>query len=344
MQVTWAPGYGDIDSEHAANRVRQQIQCEHKGGRALHEVLGEYIKDVPEDGVLHRYRAEFLPQRRVKHGEGRLSQKRLKEFEQYEQRGHLAYWAEVKLRKVSAAHLELWVHWLYQRGLTGGYIRHLVADFGTFLRYEKRIGSYGDVPELPSIDWHAEEKTVPQIEDARRIVDTIPEAQRGVWLARTLAGLRPAEGRRLDVRHYDFQAGELAIPTLSRHKRGRRLPIRMVVPELDEWIQKHRRGAMGAEPLFPRVRSRRWKAHAERLCWARACEAAGVAYVEPNAAGRHAFATHEVGVLGTDIYAAKEWMGHTSISTTEKYLHRRGSRLALMMRPVVALPKKADQG
>jgi integrase len=347
--VVSAKGYGRIDCEHAAKRVQLQIQASHKEGRPLHEVLSEYIDEVPEDAVLHRWREEFLPQRRVRHAEGRLVAKRLAEFEQYEQRGHLGYWAEISLNRVNAAHLERWVHWLYQRGLRAGAIRHLVIDFGVFLRYEHRIGSLRTLPELPSVEWVPDEKTIPALEDSLRIIAAIPdELARGLWLAHTLAGLRPAEARRLDVRHYDFSTGVLWIPTRHRTKKGRRLPLPGVADELVAWLERNRKGAMGAEPLFPNPRARkgsqgRWKPHAERLCWVAACKAAGVEYCEPNAAGRHAFITHEVNE-GTDIYAVKDWAGHVSISTTEGYIGKATSRLARRMRPIGIQLDSANNG
>ena len=337
--VVEARGYGRIDCEHAAVRVQLQIQAEHKQGRPLHEVLSEYIDEVPEDAVLHRWREEFLPQRRTRRKEGRLSAKRLAEFEQYEGRGHLGYWAELSLNRVSAAHLERWVHWLYQRELRAGAIRHLVADFGVFLRFEHRIGSLRTLPQLPHVEWVPDEKTIPALEDALRVIQAIPdELSRGLWLARTLAGLRPAEARRLDVRHYDFSSGDLKIPTRHRTKKGRRLPLPGVADELVEWLERHRRGAMGAEPLFPNPRAEkksagRWLPHAERLCWVAACAAAGVEYCEPNAAGRHAFLTHEANE-GTDIYAMRDWAGHVTVATTERYIGLSTSRLARRMRPL----------
>lgn len=337
--ITEHEDFGRLESEAEAIKVQMRVQARVLDQRPLHEVLSRYIHEVPEDSVLYRYREEFLPQRRTRHAEGRLSTKRLNEFLQYEGRGHLEFWASIALHRVNAALLERWVHWLYQRGLRGGGIRHLVADFGTFLRYEHRIGSLRQVPELPHVEWVPEERAVPELVDARRIVEHIPEAQRGVWLARTLAGLRPAEGRRLDVRHYDFGRGELTIPTLSRNKRGRLLPIRDVVPELHAWLEQHRQGAMGAEPLFPRVKGRRWLKHAELLCWARACAAAGVEYVAPNDAGRHAFATEEA-CGGTNLHALREWLGHTSLTTTQRYVHLRSTRLARMMRPSPSPQKK----
>lgn len=336
--------FGRLESEAEATKVQMRIQARVLDGRHLYEVLSRYIDEVPEDAVLYRYREEFLPQWRVRHDEGRLSKDRLDELAGYEGRGHLDFWSTLALHAVTSVQLERWVHWLYKRGLKGGYIRHLVADFGTFLRYEHRIGSLRQLPQLPHVEWSAQEKDIPPLDDALRVIAAIPEEMQGLWLAHTLAGLRPAEGRRLDVRHYNFATGDLTIPTKSRHKRGRRLPIRTVVPALDAWLVKHRQGAMGAEPLFPNPRAykksaQRWLPHAERLCWARACEAAGVEYCEPNAAGRHAFATHEANE-DTDVYALKDWMGHTSIATTERYFKLATSPLARRMRPIAGARQK----
>ena len=42
-------------------------------------------------------------------------------------------------------------------------------------------------------------------------------------------------------------------------------------------------------------------------------------HIKPNQAGRHFFATHAI-ENEADIYRLKEWLGHRSIATTERYL------------------------
>lgn len=341
--VTNAPGYGRFENEREAGKAHIQIQARVLDGRPLHEVLSEYLGEVPENTVIHRWNTEFLPEQRRKHEDGELSDKRLAHLSQYERRGHFAFWEGWPLHRVDSAALKGWLHWLRQQRkadgsprLQAGAIKHLVADFGTFLRFEVGIGALASMPAVPRISLPENQKRVPRMDDARRVLAAIPEGQRGLWLARTLAGLRPSEARRLDVADYDFEIGELRIPgKKSKTRKGRALPIRAVVPELDAWLVANRGSALGAEPLFPNIqgysKDRRWREHAERLCWVAAIEAAGVEYVQPNAGGRHAFATHEIG-SGTDAYAVRDWMGHTTLKTTERYISVTSVTLARRMR------------
>ena len=355
VTVVWAKGYGRLDSQHAAVRAQLQIQADYRRGTPLWRVLSEYIREVPEDTVLHRWRHEFLPEKQRQHDDGALSTKRLRELEQYEQRGHLAFWAESPLDRCTGPNLTRWLHWLRALRkpdgtprLRAGAIRHLMADFGTFLRFEFSMGSLDRLPVLPEVQWEDDPKDVPRMEDVRRILAAIPDPKRGLWMARSLAGLRPSEARRLDVREYDFATGELHIPgAKSTTKKGRPLPIRAVVPELDAWICAHRRGAMGASPLFenPDAYGKsggRWKQHAERNCWRAACAAAGVEYVEPNAGGRHAFITHEID-SGTLPYAVQHWVGHSTLATTDRYKKRSAVAMARLMRPAGERRKAAEE-
>jgi integrase len=339
VRITKAPGYGKLETEREATKVHLQIQAELLRERPLHEVLSAYLDEIPEDAVLHRYREEFLPEQRAKHAAEELSKERLGEFEGYLRRGHLAFWENVQLNDVTGPMLKRWISWLRQQGkLKTGGMRHVVNDFGAFLRYQHSIGSLRILPVIPTIAYTEEDKVVPRMADARRVLDAIPDEIRGLWLAHTLAGLRPAEARRLDVGDYDFETGELAIPpSKCKTKRGRCLPIREVVPELDGWIVRHRSNAMRGAPLFRnpgayKKSAERWKEHAERNVWLAACDAAGVEYVEPNAAGRHAFATHEINEEATDKLAVRDWLGHTSLATTERYGRVRSSALARRMR------------
>lgn len=345
VRITHAPGFGDIETKREAEKVLMQIHAELKRERPLHQVLSDYLDEIPEDAVLHRYREEFLPEQRAKHAAGDLSKERLGEFEGYPRRGHLAFWEAVQLSDVTGPMLKRWVSWMRQEGtLRAGGMRHVVNDFAAFLRYEKAIGSLRSMPEVPTVNYTEADKVVPRLEDVRRVLDVIPEEIRGLWLGHTLAGLRPAEARRLDVGDYDFESGELFIPpSKCKTKRGRCLPIREVAPELDEWLSRWRSEAMKAEPLFPNPRAYkksllRWLEHAERNVWRSACDTAGVEYVEPNAAGRHAFATHEINEELTDKHAVRDWLGHTSLATTERYGRVRSSALARRMRrgPAVA--------
>ena len=54
---------------------------------------------------------------------------------------------------------------------------------------------------------------------------------------------------------------------------------------------------------------------------------AGVAHIKPNEMGRHFFGTQLVNE-GADIYGVKEWLGHSDVSTTERYAKLRPQTIA----------------
>lgn len=349
VRVTSAPGYGRFETEHEAAKALIQIQSKLLDGKALHDVLAQYLEvEAPEDAALHRWRHDFLRELERRHARGQLSEKRLHELQRYEGRGHLEFWREVSLHAVSGPLLERWVQWLEETypHLSARTIKHLVDDFGTFLRYEHRMGALERLPQLPRIKVPVGQPKVPAEPDLARILEAIPSRIRGLWLARSRAGLRASEARRLDVTDYAPGSGELTIPgAKSKTRRGRVLPLRDVVPELDRWILEHRSAARPWEPLFVNETAAnpemRWKDRSERRVWAHALETCGFEHIRPNEAGRHAFGTHETS-RGTDRYALKDWMGHASISSTERYITVSAVSLARRMRPRSGHPTDTD--
>ena len=345
IRVTHAPLFGRLDTRELCEQCLTTIRQRLMGDVPLHQILTDYLDGVPEDEVLQRYAHEFLPEQRRKHARGSLSDKRLQELSRYPGRGVLDYWAGVGLNQLTSASLVRWKGWLEDRGHGPRYVRHILVDFGAFLRFEHSIGSLEKVPTVPRVEVPHKEKRVPRVDDLRRVLDAIPEPERGLWLARGLAGLRPSEARRLDVSDYLPETGELVIPgKKTKKKRGRVLPIRDVVPELHEWILRHRAGAFGAEPLFVNPRGRRgkrWLEHAEGNVWGAALEACGLEHVEPNEGGRHASATHFT-EAGVDVRDLQEWLGHSSIASTRVYQH--ASSGALARRMLRSIGPGVDQG
>ncbi len=340
VRITQAPGYGRFETEHEAQKALFQIHARLLDGKPLYDILSAYLKtDAPENTVLHRWNHEFLPEQARKHARGKLSRKRKLELERYEGRGHLEFWEGVSLRNVDTPMVRRWLMWLEEKfpQLQPRTLKHLIADFGTFLRFEKTLGSVDKVPDLPKIDLPEHEKKVPERVDLDRILAEISEEIRGLWIARSLAGLRPSEARRLDVCDYDFAQGVLRIPgSKSKTRKSRLLPIRDVVPELDTWLQRWRATALGAEPLFVSPRAvnpeKRWIEATERLAWVNALKRLGFEHIRPNEGGRHAFVTHEI-ASGTDVYAVKDWAGHSSLASTEVYKSVTAVTLARRMRP-----------
>jgi site-specific recombinase XerC len=104
-----------------------------------------------------------------------------------------------------------------------------------------------------------------------------------------------------------------------------------------EWIEGYRAKARRWEPLFPDSKAwnknGRWTATSERRTLTRAYKTAGVEHIKPNELGRHFFVTHAVSDLEGDLYAVKEWLGHSDPKTTERYAKLRAVPIARVLRP-----------
>lgn len=334
VRITRAPGYGKIESEIEAEKVLNQIRAEllHV---PLEKLVSRYV-DVPESRVLFRWNQHFLEEMQRRFDRGRVSEKRVRELKYYEGRGYLEFWRDAPLYSVDDPALERWKVWLEERfrKLSGRSIKHVIADFGTFLRWEKRQGTIVRVPDLPVVQIMQRQKHVPNEVDLAKILDAIPEEERGIFEARSFAGLRMSEARRLVVADYDFERGWLNIPPeKSKTRKGRPLDIRTVIPELDAWITRYRKTADRWEPLFvnPRSEDGNWRPRAERLAWIKALKLCSLEHVRPNEGGRHAFVTNEI-ARGTDAEAVRDWVGHSSRDMIDAYKHVTPVSLARRMR------------
>lgn len=346
VRINKIPNYGRLKTKEEAQQVLTLIR-QRAMGRPLFEILTEYMPAPPiESMVPARWESCFLKLKRAEAERGEISKDRLRELEAYPRRGYLEPFERLPVGRLDDPIVQSWWDWL--RGkyphLKAVSLRHVVTDFRTFCGHMKRIGALPVIPSFPVVRVPKPTRSVPDRESLDRVLGEIPESERGLWLARAYAGLRPAESRRVDVR--DYRDGTLTIRAeICKTGDERKLPIEEVAPELAQWIERNRKGATPWEPLFPapRARDKRWRTTPERRVWIAALEAAGFEHVAPNLGGRHAFATHELTVLKTDPLAARDFLGHASLDTTMKYLHADPRRLARRMRPVAKIEKASSE-
>src|SRR5262249_21694116 len=122
----------------------------------LHEVLAEYLaSDAPENAVMHRWEHDFLPSKQAEHARREISRARLYELERLPLRGYLAFFAEnqIHVSGCDDAAIFRWYEWLRATWPTMKPVstRHILTNFRTFLRYEKRIGAIERVPDFPVV-------------------------------------------------------------------------------------------------------------------------------------------------------------------------------------------------
>jgi integrase/recombinase XerC len=156
------------------------------------------------------------------------------------------------------------------------------------------------------------------------------EALRDLALVEFLygTGIRVGELVSLDVRDIELQAAQVRV--LGKGRKERVVPIpKYALAALAAWISARTRPGVLAEPLFislfrgrgseqsARRPRRLGDRDIRRILNARARDAGIVDRVHPHRL-RHSYATHLLD-MGADLREIQELLGHSSLSTTQKY-------------------------
>jgi integrase len=210
------------------------------------------------------------------------------------------------------------------------------AGLSAFLHFVRRCKAIPDVPAIPwpRYDEHVPEIVRPEVQD--RILDAVPEAARGVFLAMALLGLRHSEAWALEAR--DYRDGRLWV---RKARKGRRLdsPLRapknrqprvLPVPaELAEWIARNvpaERPLKGGV-LFPNPRTgKAWTPTSFRRAWAAACTVAKLPTPKAYEKLRHSTATEWMR-RGASEREVRELLGHRTGHATPRYARLADERL-----------------
>ena len=130
-------------------------------------------------------------------------------------------------------------------------------------------------------------------------------------------GLRIAEAIALNVRDAPQPGSDQPLRVLGKGGRMRLVPVLPPVREaVGAWLALH--GASADAPLFVGVRGKRLDTRQARSTMQRYRELAGLPeHASPHAL-RHSFATHLLRA-GADLRSIQELLGHSSLSTTQRY-------------------------
>jgi len=136
------------------------------------------------------------------------------------------------------------------------------------------------------------------------------------------AGLRVSELTGLSLEDLDLRSGIVRV--LGKGSKERLVPFgRKALDALRRWIEgstELRRKADRSEAVFLNLRGGRLTDRSvRRILNRRLAEAAIHARISPHAL-RHSFATHLLGA-GADLRSIQELLGHSSLSTTQRYTH-----------------------
>lgn len=228
---------------------------------------------------------------------------------------------------------------LHRAGLRHRSIARHLSTLRSFFRWAAREGHVTANPAkgLPS-------PRVPQaLPRALTLADTekllgadpeprFPERDRALFELLYAAGLRVAEAAGLDVEDVDLSSRLLRV--LGKGRKERIVPfgeeaedaLRDYLPARGERRVLSTAGGSDGEPLFVNARGGRLTPRSmSRLLKVRLRAAGLPGDISPHAL-RHTFATHLL-QEGADLRAIQELLGHSSLSTTQKYTHLDIARL-----------------
>lgn len=390
-QIVSHPDFGSRDV--AVNRA------------VIASVVAQYLpREIEGNRIKAKWR-EFLKWRRAEARKTKVTDRRLRDVEAMEKRGYLDFFNNVDVNALCDELLGQWVtwmmdHWLDRekipgrrrpklteeqrakgvRGFHSAKTRHhIVNDFMMFetwlirRRYVTRSVAL-NLPTLPSVE--GGRQAVPTIEVVERYLAAIPEDTRGLFLTRSIEGLRPAEARRARVRNYNWQTRVLSITrNITKTKAGVR--HFEVDDELAAWLEKwvsleqrldpdrplfinpnaltpaaiaSRRRIYKRKGLGEPVEDGHWEEDAEYRVHQRACAAEnlvdgdGMPLFPANIMGRHAAITHMLArskqASGVhDMKATQHKAGHRDERTTSEYVDHAQVDVASLRR----LPRKRSE-
>jgi integrase/recombinase XerC len=199
-----------------------------------------------------------------------------------------------------------------------------IRGFFTFLAQARRIGRdpAGGLM-APKI-----EKRLPvflPIDDTERLLNGLPAgdawADRDRAILETLygTGLRVSELVGLDWEHVDFE--NECVRALGKGRKERIVPIgEIALDALRAYRRALGEAGVDAAAVFVSRRGRRLTTRSVARFVKRYAQRSGTPVAASPHALRHSFATHLLN-QGADLRAIQELLGHSSLSTTQRYTH-----------------------
>jgi len=193
-------------------------------------------------------------------------------------------------------------------------------------KLEKRLPrplSVDDCEQLITRDERVERLPAPEGGDRARRTDWMRRRDRALVELLYGTGIRVGELVALDVRDLELRAREIRV--MGKGGKERVVPIpEQARRSLDAWLGVRRHPGLMSEPLFISLRARRESTprrlaarEARRILGERARRADLGEHVHPHRL-RHSYATHLLD-MGADLREIQELLGHSSLSTTQKY-------------------------
>ena len=250
----------------------------------------------------------------------------LQDFLRWLTRGSATASAIEALRGVEARDVRAYLAALHTRGLDPVSVARKLAAIRSWFRFLRRRGTVADNPAQQIRAPRQSRKLVSflPIDETMALMDTHdPRATTGGYAAARDAaivellyasGLRVSELVGLDLRDVDL--AEMTVRVLGKGRKERIVPFGGAAAQaLRAYL-----GPRGSGPVFLNRRGGRLTVRSVHTIVRRQARAAGIARrVSPHTL-RHTFATHLLD-SGADLRMIQELLGHSRLSTTQRYTH-----------------------
>jgi integrase/recombinase XerC len=215
---------------------------------------------------------------------------------------------------------------LHARGLAKSSSARRLAGLRSFFRYLCREGRL-DVNPARRVQTPRQEKRIPSVLDEAEVAALLEMPGDGLAAVRGRAvleliygtGIRCAEAVALDAAELDMDARMVRVLGKGRKERvvlfGRRAQR-----ALHAWLASRETLRSSSDALFLNARGGRLSGRSVRALVARRVKQVALERRCSPHTLRHSFATHLL-VRGADLRAIQELLGHSSLSTTQRYTH-----------------------
>jgi integrase/recombinase XerC len=239
----------------------------------------------------------------------------LRQFEQYLEA------ERIRPSELTARHVRAFVVALHARGLDPASVGRKLACVRSWLRFLVRRGVLERNPAREVRAPRAPRKLVSflPVDEAHDLMESADRSRpREAAILELLyaSGLRVSELTGLDLDDVDQEARTVRV--LGKGRKERIVPYgRKAARALEAWLA--RRGG-GRGPLFLAARGGRMRPRAVYAIVRAAARHAGIVRTVSPHTLRHSFATHLLDG-GADLRAIQELLGHSRLSTTQRYTH-----------------------